>query len=364
MDEIYIYGAGKYGRYVKQKIDEYYTESVKILGFLDSVKKGSFLETPIVELSDVDDSSNIVIAIGNLNDVVDLCLDLKKVGKTNIYWYCMYGVNGVKCVDFLKSECIFTESWGDAILPHLEFHISDMCNLNCKGCTHFSPLFHEIGDSYEIRIGELRKLLTKISHIVRLDVLGGEPLLNPELGLYVQELRTMLPNTCIDIFTNGLLIPQMNPEILRCIKENNVYMSVSEYKPTHEMMGKIIAKLEEYQIPYYISQYDKKQVFNRPLSLNEHSKYPQCCISDGCVTIGNGSIARCPTLMYITKFNEVFHTQLPTEGIINLDDCIRGQELLDEMRKEVPLCKHCIKCDMDWDICRGKECMEDFAVLD
>jgi len=68
--------------------------------------------------------------------------------------------------------------------------------------------------------------------------------------------------------------------------------------------------------------------------------------------------------MYITKFNEVFHTQLPTEGIINLDDCIRGQELLEEMRKEVPLCKHCIKCDMDWDICRGKECMEDFAVLD
>lgn len=68
--------------------------------------------------------------------------------------------------------------------------------------------------------------------------------------------------------------------------------------------------------------------------------------------------------MYITKFNEVFHTQLPAEGIISLEDPIQGRELLDMLRKEVPLCRHCIKCDMKWDVCRGKECLEDFAVFD
>lgn len=25
-------------------------------------------------------------------------------------------------------------------LPYLEFHVADHCNLNCKGCVHFSPL--------------------------------------------------------------------------------------------------------------------------------------------------------------------------------------------------------------------------------
>lgn len=364
MNRLYIWGAGKFGEYLKKKIDNYYTETVEVLGFIDSVKQGSYLDVPIVELKEIECAANIVIAIGNLNDVSDIYLRLKREGRKNVYWYSMHEVNGIKCDNFLKNECIFMESLGEDILPHLEFHISDKCNLNCKGCTHFSPLFHEIGDSYKIRMGELKKLLSKISNIMKLDILGGEPLLNPELGKYIKGIRTLLPDTCVDVFTNGLLVPQMKPELLQCIKENNVFMSISEYKPTHDMREQIITKLEEYQIPYYISQYDRKQVFNRPISLSEHSKYPQCCISNGCVTIGNGSIARCPTLMYITKFNEVFHTQLPAEGIISLEDPIQGRELLDMLRKEVPLCRHCIKCDMKWDVCRGKECLEDFAVFD
>lgn len=79
--------------------------------------------------------------------------------------------------------------------------------------------------------------------------------------------------------------------------------------------------MKKYRVSYIIRPYDSKQKFNIPLSLSDKSKYPPKCISNGCVNVWNGKIARCPTLMYVEKFNEVFHTDLPTEGIMQMRDC-------------------------------------------
>jgi hypothetical protein len=80
------------------------------------------------------------------------------------------------------------------------------------------------------------------------------------------------------------------------------------------------------------------------------------------VTIADGKIGRCPTLMYIEKFNEVFHQNLPLDGIYKLSEYEgKGDVLLSELEKEVPLCKHCINNEMTWAVC-GKEIrFEDFA---
>ena len=86
--------------------------------------------------------------------------------------------------------------------------------------------------------------------------------------------------------------------------------------------------------------------------------------SDGCITISDGKIARCPTLMYISKFNVYFGQDLPTEGIYSIEEYTDGATLLEDMKKEVPLCRHCIKCDMDWSVCDKEIKIEDFAVYE
>lgn len=43
-------------------------------------------------------------------------------------------------------------------MPHIELHISDKCNLNCRGCTHFSPLYNEIGAVFEEKIDDIKKI--------------------------------------------------------------------------------------------------------------------------------------------------------------------------------------------------------------
>ncbi|MBR6713350.1 MAG: 4Fe-4S cluster-binding domain-containing protein [Selenomonadaceae bacterium] len=69
-------------------------------------------------------------------------------------------------------------------ITYLETNLIDSCNLNCKGCTHFSVLFNrkEIYPLETFR-RDIRILSSK-SDILRFRLLGGEPLLLNNLDKY------------------------------------------------------------------------------------------------------------------------------------------------------------------------------------
>lgn len=354
----YVYGAGNIGKHIIKKIKEY---NENIDGVIDSFKSGNYEGYEIIPIDKVEKDSAIIISVLNTNSILNIYNTLRNNGFSNIYWYYDAIKNGDK-KDFLESECLDMTGWGNSIMPHVELHISDKCNLNCKGCTHFSPLFDEIGAVLEKKMNDIKMLKGLFSDIFRVDVLGGEPLLNPELKDYVIELRKELPNSFIQIYTNGLLIPQLDDDVLKTIADYNIGVSISEYYPTHKIIGKITERLEAHGIRYRVAEYDNKQIFNTPISLSPNSKYPQMCISDGCITVSDGLIARCPTLMYISKFNEYFNQNLPTDGIHHISEYNNGSDLLAGMKKAVPLCKHCISCDMKWSVCGKEKKLQDFAV--
>lgn len=364
MKEIHFFGAGKNGNKAYKILKRYYNDKNKLMTYVDNKKSGEYEGVKISKPHNIDKTSRVIITIENIKMVVEVYLELKQLGFTNMYWFVNYYNRPVECNDFVEDECIDISGWGNCIFPHMELHISDKCNLNCKGCTHFSPLYSEVGCEYDQVIKDVIRIKELFSTVARVDILGGEPFVNTDIAKYIVTLREMMPNTAMDIFTNGLLIPKLSDDVLQCIRDNNVYISITEYKPTHAIIDKITDKLDRFKIRYMIVPYDKRQLFNTPISTSEHSIHPQMCISNGCVTVANGMIARCPTLMYISKFNEYFNKNLPTEGIINLDDVKSGFELIPKFDEEVPLCKHCIKHDVEWSVC-GKEMMlQDFAVED
>jgi len=359
----YIFGAGNICKHVIEKMKEY---GVAFEGFIDSYKNGSYLGYPIIPIEEIEDDSKIVISVLNTNSILEIYKKLRKMNIYNIYWFYDMNQSGIdKRKDlFWEYECLNLSNWGDSIMPHVELHISDKCNLNCKGCTHFSPLFDDIGAVLENKIEDVRQLKRLFTEIFRVDVLGGEPLLNPELKQYLIQLRKELPNSFIQIYTNGLLISKLKEDVFKAISDYNIGVSISEYYPTHKMIDSIVKHLNKYHIRYRIAAYDSKQLFNKPISLSPKSKYPQKCISNGCITISDGMVSRCPTLMYISKFNEYFHQSLPTDGIYKIKDYTNGEKLLEDMEKTVPLCKHCIECDMEWSVCEREKKLEDFAVID
>ena len=63
------------------------------------------------------------------------------------------------------------------MIPYVETHIVDHCNLKCKGCSHFSGL----ADPYFKSLDEFETEVRRLADfgVAMFRILGGEPLLHP-----------------------------------------------------------------------------------------------------------------------------------------------------------------------------------------
>jgi len=148
---------------------------------------------------------------------------------------------------------IFTPKGSLKQLQHLQFHVTDNCNLKCKGCQHFSNIvsgnhFPEYA-SVERDFIRLTELFDNINSIA---ILGGEPLLNKELPDYCNLVRKSFPYAEIELITNGLLIRQMSESLIEVIKKNNILVNISYYPPLSSIVDDVTEFLLKNEIRYYI----------------------------------------------------------------------------------------------------------------
>lgn len=77
-------------------------------------------------------------------------------------------------------------------IEHLDYHITDHCNLNCQGCSVFAPVaekrFADL-DSFEKDMRDLHTLIGDA--IQQIHLLGGEPLLHPKAEQFAQICRSV-----------------------------------------------------------------------------------------------------------------------------------------------------------------------------
>lgn len=91
-------------------------------------------------------------------------------------------------------------------IDNIEVDVSETCNLRCLHCTHSAPYF-TTADNYELREFEIDiSILAEKVHFGVIRLIGGEPLLNKDLGKYVDFIRKTQVADKIAIFTNGLLL--------------------------------------------------------------------------------------------------------------------------------------------------------------
>lgn len=110
----------------------------------------------------------------------------------------------------------------NAVLKYIEYDIVGHCNLNCKGCSHFSNIQKE-KQFVELEVFErdIKRLANLFSEIKRIKILGGEPLLHPDFDKFIVSARKILPKARIDIVTNGILVDKINEEVWDVIRKNN-----------------------------------------------------------------------------------------------------------------------------------------------
>lgn len=127
------------------------------------------------------------------------------------------------------------------LLRYMEYHVTDFCNLKCKGCTHLSNYVKELefAGTESFRMS-LIKLAEKFRNISTLRLLGGEPLLCRDLHEYIYIAHEVFPYSHIKVVTNGLLVRNMTRETIDAIKDTGAEIQVTQYPPTRKIAGDIV----------------------------------------------------------------------------------------------------------------------------
>jgi hypothetical protein len=234
-------------------------------------------------------------------------------------------------------------------LLRFQINIVDHCNLNCKGCTAFSPIAQEKYMDVDVFKRDCARLSELTGGSIELiDLLGGEPLLHPAIIKIMEIARGCFHTGDINIVTNGILLYKMSDEFWNSCRENNIHIIISGYPIKLDIDGiKNTAGKNSVQLTIRGSTNNIK-IWNKvPFDVNGRQNagknFRICYGANFCVNLEDGKLATCPIPFVIKHFNTYFDQHIPvTEkdtidifGVKNID------EIFDFLRKPAPICAYC-----------------------
>lgn len=285
--------------------------------------------------------SKIIICINTRKNYEAVKEQLTEMGYSDIMDHAMliymYHVDLMKRAitprDYVKTLTPVEVDKETTILNHTLVILTDQCTLNCKQCGHLVP-YYKKPQHYEKHqiIQSIKNLANSVDRIELLSLLGGEPLLHPDLVEICREISKISNIKYIRIVTNGTIVP--SNETLNEIKHSITYFSVSDYGKYSFNKHELLERLTENDIlfevqgentnwfPIFIPQKNKTQ---------EESlrKYQTCVWGRGCSAVQNGEFHICNysatgmRLGYIPKEESDYV------------DLLNNELMLDELKLEV-----------------------------
>ena len=230
-------------------------------------------------------------------------------------------------------------------LNQVSFHLVDHCNLNCRGCFHYSPLVKEPKfkdlEQHKKEVARLAELNN--NQKMRILLLGGEPLLHPQINDFCRITRELYPNAKIVISTNGTKLSSMNQEFFDVINKNQIVLRLSDYKLGLDLNKIIPNNIELYDV------LDRKKMINASLNLeggNAENNFNMCKRWEGsaCINIRDGRIYQCGYCAYFDYFANYFNIKIEDADLHkNSIDMFTSslEEIETYLNNPIPFCKYC-----------------------
>lgn len=236
---------------------------------------------------------------------------------------------------------------------HLEFNLTDYCNLNCKGCSHYSPLATAEFEGLASLENSMKAIsgIRNARKIREIYLIGGETLLYPSIKTAMRLAKKYFPWTRISIFTNGLMIPKMDEDFWEICRETGCVMAITRY-PVKFDYDRVEAICLENGVQYEIFG-DRSQegtFFKFPLDTKKkqngwlsHFR----CFSFGCITVDQGRIFPCSQAACIGHLNRRFRTDFSWEkgDYIKVENLKDFRQLLRLRNRPIPFCRYCKKIE-------------------
>lgn len=233
-------------------------------------------------------------------------------------------------------------------LPMVEFYITNVCNLTCRGCNRFNN-YNFKGHQYWDEYAEAYTQWSKRLDIENIWILGGEPTLHPQLETWVKNLRLLWPNSKISIQSNGTYV---KPEYLEFWKKYQTAIIVAAHDQNKITEIKNNWKGQAHTFEAFV--FHESTVVERNNKYTVHcsdtQKAFEFCDMKHDHTMYKGNLYKCPVTAILPDFDQQFNLDInPSQRALlesyqPLSSHCSEQELLDfidSRHTAIPQCQFC-----------------------
>jgi organic radical activating enzyme len=235
-----------------------------------------------------------------------------------------------------------------------EVNIVEHCNLKCRSCTHLSPVLPK----HFVDPGALCSDLTALArsyHANVLKILGGEPLLHPNLLDIIMAARESQVAEKMEIWTNGLLLPRMERRVWEVVDSVRISLYPGRSLKQHQL-DRCVDLAHRNNVPIRYKRYQAFQESYSEQGTDDPSLvkkiYATCNEAHRwrCHTVANGWFFKCPQ-GYLIPRGMALGTEATYRNGIKIDDSPEFRDrLLSYLTSPEPLpaCRNCLGSAGRW----------------
>ena len=232
-----------------------------------------------------------------------------------------------------------------------EVGITEHCNLNCRGCSHFSPS----AEPYYMDIAVFERDMSRMAVLLRgkvawIHIMGGEPLLHPDCPRFLSAARNAFPDARIDLITNGILLERQPESFWMCCHEQSIVLKPTRY-PISVDFDQVRSLADKYGVMFRFYNYEdengekslSKYVLDPSGGQDEKWEFSHCSQANKCLTLREGKLYTCPTIPCSRHFSSFFGKELPVtpEDYADIYQVSGEEELLCRMVTAPSFCRFC-----------------------
>lgn len=232
-------------------------------------------------------------------------------------------------------------------------HLAEHCNLHCASCNNFS----NIAEPEFVDIEEFKRDFERMGEIFGHEcelvyLLGGEPLLNPEINTLIKMVRDNFNEGSIILITNGILLSKKDDDFWKTCHDTQTEITVSAY-PIKIDVDTIRSLAEKFGVNVRWAWGDNPEanefrVFEKAvINLKGNSDVPLnfafCYRANDCIQLSHGHLFTCTFAPHVHHFNKYFgqNIRITPADYVNIYDDVTADEILTKMAEPIPACRYC-----------------------
>ena len=239
-----------------------------------------------------------------------------------------------------------------------EVSLTDHCNMSCQMCDHYAQL----SDEWFIEPEVLECDLKRMSELCEgkcavITLLGGEPLLHPQLIRCMRIARGAFPQAPLVLLTNGVkLLDLENGEegnVWKALKELDITISITRY-PIKLDYDTIKSKAKEYGVNLALSSdiHSETPIEEAKISYKHTFRFdkdedniffPACHYYNHLGVVKSGRYYMCPVSAHVDIFNKRFgkNLEMTEEDSIDIYKINSWEEIARFLANRIPFCEYC-----------------------